>query len=99
MRVHTQKQRTRDLMLFPIQANGLADSKDVPLVKCNIEGRTAMPRGTEQYPLREDGGIRDFRIIGRNEFGDIYQRSWISRLSCKRAEFYGDLRRYGVAPL
>jgi len=42
MRVHAEKQRAIDLLLLPVQANGLADGKDMPLVESLFECGTTM---------------------------------------------------------
>jgi hypothetical protein len=54
MRVHAEKQRAIDLLLFSVQANGLTDGKDVPFIKRLLEGRTAMSGGAERNPLPRD---------------------------------------------
>ncbi len=52
MRVHTEKQRTIDFLLFSVQANGLRNGEDVPFVEGLFKGRTAMPGGAERDSLR-----------------------------------------------
>ena len=43
VRVHTEKQRSIDLLLLAVQANGLTDGENMPFVESLLEGRAAMP--------------------------------------------------------
>ena len=42
MRVHAEKQRAIDLLLLPVQANGLTDGEDMPFVESLFECGTTM---------------------------------------------------------
>jgi hypothetical protein len=72
MRVHAEKQRAIDLLLLPIQTNGLTDGEDMPFIKSPFEGGTAMPGGAEGNPLSRHRRVRRFRIVGRDEFGYVH---------------------------
>jgi hypothetical protein len=50
MRIHTKKQRAVDLLPLTILANGLADGKNMTLIKSLIKCRTAMPGGGKGNP-------------------------------------------------
>ena len=43
MRIHAEEQWAVDLLLRPVQANGLTDGQDMPLVESLIECGTAVP--------------------------------------------------------
>ena len=51
MRVHAEKQRAIDLLLLPVQANGLTDGEDMPFIESLVECGTTMSRGAEGNPL------------------------------------------------
>ena len=38
MRVHAEKQRAIDLLLFSVETNGLTDGENMPFVECFVEG-------------------------------------------------------------
>src|ERR1019366_931948 len=42
MRVHAEKQRALDLLLLPVQANGLTDGEDMPFIEGLLECGTTM---------------------------------------------------------
>ena len=42
MRVHAEKQRAIDLLLLPVQTNGLTDGKDMPFIESLFECGTTM---------------------------------------------------------
>ena len=88
MRVHAEKQRAIDLLLLPVQANGLTDGEDMPFVESLVECGTAMSRGAEGHPLRRHRRVRRLRIVGRDESGHVHQHRWFGRLSCERAYFH-----------
>src|ERR1019366_1340120 len=89
MRVHAEKQRTIDLLLLPVQANGLTDGQDMPFIESSLEGRAAMPRRAERNPLFRNRGVRRLGIIGRDKPGHVHQHGWFSRLSRKWAHVHG----------
>ncbi len=64
MRVDTQEERTVGFLLSAVEANGLGDGQDVPLVKGAIEGGTAVARGAKGNPLLGNMRIGPLLIIG-----------------------------------
>ena len=88
MRIHAEEQRAVDLLLLPVQANGLTDGQDMPLVESLVERGTAMPRGAKRDPLRRHRRIRRLGIIGRDKSGHVDEHRWLGRLSRKWAHFH-----------
>src|SRR5665647_1384656 len=91
MRVHAEKQRAIDLLLLPVQANGLTDSEDVPFIEGFFECGTAMTGCAERNPLFRHRRIRYFGIISRDEFGYVDEHRWLGRLTCERTYFHDSL--------
>ena len=91
MRVHAEKQRAVDVLLRPVQANGLADGQDMPFVEGLVEGGSAMPRGAEGNPLFRHRRVRCLGVIGRHQSGYIHQHRGFGRLSGKGADFHRSL--------
>ena len=67
VRVHAEKQRAVDLLLLAVEADGLADGQDMPLVESLVERGAAMPRGAERHPLRGHRRVGHLGVIGRDE--------------------------------
>src|SRR3954452_9024802 len=88
MRIHAEKERTIDFVLLSIQTNGLSDGEDVPFVECRFESRTAMTGGSERYSLFGHGGIRNLRIVSRDEARNIDQHGWLCRFTRERTDVF-----------
>jgi len=64
--VHAQEERTVDLLLRTIQADGLTDAKDVPFVEGLLERRARDVLTSEGNPLRPDNQrVRRLGVVGR----------------------------------
>ena len=65
MRVHPDKERSIDALLFAVNADGLRDGEDVPFIEGAIESRSAVPGCTEGNALRRHLRIGPLRVIRR----------------------------------
>jgi hypothetical protein len=88
MRVHTEKQRAIDLLLLPLQTNGLTDDGDMPFIDGFLESGTAVPRGAEGGPLFRYRSARPLHIVGRDESRYFHRHQYFGWLSCKRTYFH-----------
>ena len=84
MGVHAEKQRTGDLLLFPVPADRLADGEDVALVERPVERGPAMARGAEAHPLGCHGRVGCLGVVRGHEPRDVHQHRRLRRLSCPR---------------
>ena len=89
MRIHAEKQRAIDFLLLPVQANGLTDGQNMPLVESPIKRGTAVSGRAERDPLRRHRGIRCLGIIGRKQFGQVDQHRWLGRSAREGTDFHG----------
>lgn len=72
MRVHTEKQRTFDVLFCSVQTNSLADGEDMPFIERLVECGTTMSRGAEGNPLFRYGRVRGLGVVGRHQSGYIH---------------------------
>ena len=81
MGVDTQEERTVGLLLSAVEANGLGDGQDVPLVERAIEGRATVTRGAKGNPLLRNLGIGALFIIGGDQLWYVDQVTRLGQLS------------------
>src|ERR1700688_4449149 len=94
MRIHPEKERTIDLLLFPIEANRLGDGEDVVFIKTFLQRGTAMSRSAEFNSLSGQRGIWDARIVGIDEIRNVNKHVRRRRFSCKRAYLQGSISSF-----
>ena len=74
MRIHAKKERTINLVLCSIQANGLSDGKNMPFIERLLECRATMTGGAEHNPLARHRRVGLIRIVSCDESGNVDQR-------------------------
>src|ERR1700694_5015269 len=82
MGVEPDIQRSIDSLLFPVVANGLRNSEDMPVIKCPREGGAAMSGRPERDTLLAHRRIGPLHIVSGDQLRDVYQHRRLSRFPC-----------------